>query len=65
MAAILVADIAPGAKPRRHDSVGGTGNTVDLMHQIERSLQAGGGGHGETVTVEKHRTIDESVAADY
>jgi len=35
------------------------------MHQIESSLQAGGGRHGKTITLEKRDTIDEGVAVDY
>ena len=65
MAAFLVADMAPGPKPRRHDGVGGTRNTIDLMHQIESSLQAGGGRHGKTITLEKRDTIDEGAVVDY
>lgn len=53
MATIPVADMALGAKPRRDDSIGGTRDTIDFMHQIESSLQTGSGGHFETIRLEK------------
>jgi hypothetical protein len=65
MAAILVADIAPGPKPRRNDSIRGTGDTIDFVHQIESGLQTGGRGHGKTIRREKRRSIGESAAADH
>ena len=45
-ATVLVADIAPGPKPGRDDSIGGTRDSVDFIDKLKGGLQAGGRGHG-------------------
>lgn len=66
MGAIRVAQVALGPKPRRHDSIGGTRDTIDFMDQVECGLQAGGGGHFETIMLEKRGTLlDEGAAVDH
>ena len=38
---VLVADMAPGPEPGRDDSIGGTRDAFDVMHQFKDGLQAG------------------------
>ena len=62
---ILAADVPPVPKPRSSDSVGGTRDAPDFMHQIEGGLQAGSGRHERTIGGRQRGTVGDGAVADH